>query len=242
MTIATLALRFDAPMQSWGQRSQFIDRDTGTEPTKSGVVGVLGAACGVDRTDDLRVQELGQLTMGVRVDREGLLESDFHTTQNVPNTAGVNKRTVVSRRSYLADALFLVLLEGDSETLTRLEQAVRSPHWPLCFGRKAFVPATPLVDPPGAVPAGGKVTGLFHRPLHEVVCELPWLEPRPEERQAVITEGEGLRLRAVVDVAPDAVDAEPRLDSPLSFHPDNRRFTTRTVRVTYVSPPPPSQS
>jgi CRISPR-associated Cas5-like protein len=35
MPLASLALCFDAPMQSWGQRSRFVVRDTATEPTKS---------------------------------------------------------------------------------------------------------------------------------------------------------------------------------------------------------------
>ncbi len=40
----TLLLCFDAPLQSWGTMSRFVVRDTTTEPTKSGVVGLHAAA------------------------------------------------------------------------------------------------------------------------------------------------------------------------------------------------------
>ena len=42
----TLLLRFIGPMQSWGTTSRFDQRDTGKEPSKSGVVGLLAAAMG----------------------------------------------------------------------------------------------------------------------------------------------------------------------------------------------------
>ncbi|GAB3910514.1 hypothetical protein GCM10027612_86460 [Microbispora bryophytorum subsp. camponoti] len=139
MTLS-LALCLDAPMQSWGIRSRFTMRETTREPTKSGIVGLLGAALGIPRDDEKELGRLAGLRMAVRVDREGILERDYHTAQNVPTTAGTGHRTVVSERYYLADALFLVVLEGDEATLTKAAAAVQRPHWPLCFGRKPFVP------------------------------------------------------------------------------------------------------
>ncbi|WP_445395565.1 type I-E CRISPR-associated protein Cas5/CasD [Streptomyces sp. LE64] len=61
--------------------------------------------------------------MGVRVDREGELERDFHTVSNVPNTAEGAGATVVSERSYLSGALFLVALEGADEEVRGLYRA-----------------------------------------------------------------------------------------------------------------------
>lgn len=49
--MATLLLRLAAPMQSWGMDSKFETRKTGREPTKSGVVGLLAAACGIGREE-----------------------------------------------------------------------------------------------------------------------------------------------------------------------------------------------
>ncbi len=45
--MSTLLLRLAGPMQSWGTQSRFTERDTGREPSKSGVVGLLAAAVGL---------------------------------------------------------------------------------------------------------------------------------------------------------------------------------------------------
>ena len=42
--MATLLLRLAAPLQSWGSDSKFETRKTGREPTKSGVVTIVGGA------------------------------------------------------------------------------------------------------------------------------------------------------------------------------------------------------
>src|SRR3990172_4719032 len=47
----TLLLRLVGPMQSWGTTSRFDQRDTGKEPSKSGVIGLLAAALGIDRVN-----------------------------------------------------------------------------------------------------------------------------------------------------------------------------------------------
>ncbi len=218
MTDGTLALCFDAPMQSWGIRSRGIVRDTMAEPTKSGVVGLLAAALGVERDDELAIAELAGLRLAVRVDREGVLERDFQTTQNVPTTQGTGRRTVVSERYYLADALFLVVLAGDGRLLGRVASAVRQPHWPLSLGRKAYVPARPLLGP-DARPTG--------RSTDEVLRKHPWLETNA--RTAV-------PLRTVVECAPDYPLAQVRHDQPISFARGNRRFGSRSVRIGEVRP------
>lgn len=229
----TLALRIDAPMQSWGVRSRFVKRDTATEPSKSGIVGLLASARGDERHADTAIEELAGLKMGVRVDREGLLERDFHTTQEVPNTSGTNHRTVVSDRYYLADALFLVLLEGPGVLLREVEEAVRRPHWPLFFGRKAFVPAAPLVEARTERERWG--TGLFEQPMKDLLQDHPWLERNPERRREVLRlDPERRRLRSVVEVRPNHEYAERRHDLPLSFAEGARRYGSRAVKVDQV--------
>src|SRR5437667_5099684 len=46
---ACLALQLDGPMQSWGFASRFTRRATALFPTKSGIIGLLAAAMGVDK-------------------------------------------------------------------------------------------------------------------------------------------------------------------------------------------------
>ncbi|MFI9382097.1 type I-E CRISPR-associated protein Cas5/CasD [Kutzneria sp. NPDC052558] len=224
---AILKLCFDAPMQSWGTRSHGIIRDTATEPTKSGVLGLLGAAMGIDRTDDASLAELARLSMGVRVDRQGILERDYQTAQNVPTTTGSGHRTVVSERYYLADALFLVILEGDAGLLARVADAVRRPRWRLYLGRRAFVPTRPILIEPGLL------TG---QTLHDALTTHPWLvEPdsvRCAERAKSADDRAPLRL--IVDCPPTLPEAEIRNDHPISFAPDRRRFATRSVLLNHT--------
>ena len=142
----TLLLRLAGPMQSWGTTSRFDERDTQLEPSKSGVVGLLCAALGRDRANP--VDDLARLRMGVRIDREGLLMRDYQTATGVLIAADAKPkmdRTVVSPRYYLADAAFLVGMEGpDLDFLEQLNDMLRTPHWPLALGRKSFVPSMPV--------------------------------------------------------------------------------------------------
>ncbi|EYB69787.1 CRISPR-associated Cas5e family protein [Deinococcus phoenicis] len=142
--MATLLLRLAAPMQAWGTRSRFDDRDSEAEPSRSGVLGLAAAALGIDRAEP--VDHLARLAFGVRVDREGVVGTDYHTAQLSPGSP--KTRTDVTRRAYLADAAFWAGLEGDPALLTDLHAALRNPHWPLSLGRKAFQPSLPVFERP----------------------------------------------------------------------------------------------
>jgi len=47
--MAILLLCFIDPMQSWGTTSRFDQRYTDKEPSKSGVLGLIASAMGIDR-------------------------------------------------------------------------------------------------------------------------------------------------------------------------------------------------
>lgn len=148
--MATLLLRLQGPMQSWGTTSRFDERDTQLEPSKSGVLGLICAALGRDRAEP--VEDLAALKMGVRIDREGTPMRDYQTATGVLIASGKPAwdRTVVSPRYYLADAAFLVGLEGaDQALLAAIHNALLKPVWPLALGRKSFVPASPVYLPDG---------------------------------------------------------------------------------------------
>jgi len=142
----TLLLRLAGPMQSWGTTSRFDERDSQLEPSKSGVLGLVCAGLGRDRAEP--VDDLARLRMGVRVDREGLLMRDYQTISPPYRKAnGEPEKTnaIISPRYYLADAAFLVGLEGDDrDLLERIQSALRAPVWPLALGRKAFPPGCPV--------------------------------------------------------------------------------------------------
>lgn len=151
--MATLLLRLAAPLQSWGADSKFEIRKTEREPTKSGVIGLLAAALGLRRDDAAGLQPLCGLRFGVRVDREGALLEDFHTAGNpTPRQVQAARRKgkapdapYVTRRHYLADAVFLVGLESEDEALLqKLAWALGHPAYPLFLGRRSCPPTLPL--------------------------------------------------------------------------------------------------
>ena len=141
--MATLLLRFAAPLQSWGSNSKFNIRLTEREPTKSGVVGMLAAALGIQRSDDpKKLEPLNALRFGVRVDREGKLLRDFHMVHEMTG----KKDSHVTERYYLSDAVFLAALESDDkEFLEQLVYALNNPVYPLFLGRRSCPPTLPVV-------------------------------------------------------------------------------------------------
>lgn len=215
----TLLIRLSAPMQSWGTQSRFTVRDTGLEPSKSGVLGLLCAALGIDREDDAGLQPLTGLRMGVRVDREGLLRVDYHTAKNVRMANGKTKNTELSNRYYLANAVFLVGLESeDLALLERIQAALENPVWALFLGRKAFVPGEPIPLEDGL--RKGET-------LEQALKNYPSLCPSEKETMRIVLE--------------DNNGPIVRSDQPISFSRERRRFAPRRVSVTFYNVPHPIQ-
>ncbi|MEV6813996.1 type I-E CRISPR-associated protein Cas5/CasD, partial [Micromonospora sp. NPDC051296] len=133
-------------------------------------------------------------------------------------------------RYYLADAVFLVVLEGeDAVQIDKIQHALRAPVWPLFLGRRAFPPARPLVAN-GHHDEARTGLGLTDQPLEWVLATHPWLEDRPEVRTAERRRTDREPLRTVIDCDPADPVAELRVDVPLSFTSDDRRYAARTVR------------
>ncbi len=208
----TLLMRLQGPMQSWGTTSRFDERDTQLEPSKSGVIGLVCAALGRDRSEP--VDDLAALRMGVRVDREGVPMRDYQTATGVVIATGkVDKaRTVVSPRFFLSDAVFLVGLEGPDEMLLqRVQDALRRPVWPLALGRKSFVPSAPVYLP----------DGLRKQSLEKALAAWSWL---PEV---------GARPDKVRCAFEDLLEGAVRIDQPIAPFIE-RRFGPRLVKSTTV--------
>ncbi len=213
----TLLIRLSAPLQSWGTQSRFTMRDTGLEPSKSGVIGLLCAALGIDREDDNGLQPLTLLHMGVRVDKEGLLQVDYHTAKNVRMANGKPKHTELSNRYYLANAVFLVGLESaDLTLLERLQAALYKPVWALFLGRKAFVPGEPIPLEDGL--RNGES-------LEQALQSYPCLcKPEKDKLRVVLEDNRGSIVRT---------------DQPISFSRSGRKFAPRRVSVTFYDTPEP---
>lgn len=236
---AALVLRLAGPLQSWGMTSQFNKRDTLTEPTKSGIIGLLAAASGRRRIDP--IEDLVSLRLAVRTDQPGSLLRDYHTVsdyrgRNLPsaelNPSGKQKSarngTRVTLRYYLADAVFVAAMSGPIELLVSLAQAVKAPAFPLALGRRACTPTQPLLLRPTAGHSHTAEVALWKGELMEVVDLVPWqASPHHLATLAAANRPSRVDLPVVID-DPDGNDL--RADIPRSFAPLDRGFTSRRVR------------
>lgn len=212
----TLLMRFSAPMQSWGTESRFTMRDSGLEPSKSGVIGLLCAALG--RPRDASLSDLSGLHMGIRVDKEGTLQSDYQIARHVLTSDGKGeKESVPSTRYYLADAAFLVGLGSeDLEFLQQIHYALQHPFWTLFLGRKAFVPSVPVWLKEGM--RSGE-------DLESALKNFPWIYPWAKEKAPK-------EVRLVLE---DPDGEQYRNDVPVSFA--RREYTPRRVHTCFKEAP-----
>ncbi|ASU77287.1 type I-E CRISPR-associated protein Cas5/CasD [Actinopolyspora erythraea] len=213
--MTVVALRLAGPLQAWGSRSRFVRRETEKAPTKSGVIGMVAAAKGIRRTDPL--EELADLRFGVRIDQPGQLLRDFQTAQRPKKEKDGTtswSSLPLSQRYYVSDAVFLAVLEGERRLVEDIDEAVRSPEFPLYLGRRSCPPAGPVA------------LGVFDSGLEEALATLPWMAgTRRQQRHRANT----VRLTTVRDAHPDETDGELVQDIPVSFDPNRRQYAWRTI-------------
>ena len=155
-----LALYLDAPLQSWGYQSRFDRRTTLAYPTRSGVLGMICAAMGIDRQDDQKLTAFNDVKMEVLIFKAQGRLTDFHTVgggwdkklnpqcvvKKASNGIG-NKHTgttVVTRREYIQNGRFGILMKGNKELLQSIKEALVNPRWGIWLGRKSCIPAHPI--------------------------------------------------------------------------------------------------
>lgn len=230
---AALAILIDAPLQAWGVSSRYQRRETESFPVKSGLVGLLAAALGIDKhalAEDERIKPLTLLRSTVyRVPKKSSVSRlvDFHTVGggydkdastfeklSIPRKAsGPPFGTVITRRTYLTDARFAAVFAGDAATIREAALALTNPVWGVWFGRKACLPALPL-SPVVAASSEAVLAALLSRlaeweggEAHDPTTLERWEEPE----------------------SPDSAEGDFFLpDAPVSF--GARSFTDRPVR------------
>lgn len=156
-----LALYLRAPLQSWGASSKFGDRGTLDAPTRSGLLGLLAAACGVDKNDEARDREwlarAAKLSVAVLAFRRGDRMPDYHTVgarydrddpwqkRMIPTTPdGKPRGTDLTHRNYLADSVFGAVLSGDDALVDEMAAGLVDPVWGIWLGRKSCIPTEPI--------------------------------------------------------------------------------------------------
>ena len=237
---AYLAMLLDAPLQSWGFASRFQRRTTGLHPTKSGVIGLICAAMGLakgsaEEAGTLpKLRELRMTSIAIPRQKSNPWSTqsedlpvrrleDFHTVgggydkdrqyQFIPRKAsgGICDNPTVTRRQYLLDSRFGVLLTGDHDLLEHVAVALQDPVWGVWFGRKSCIPAEPIHR------------GIF---ATQIDAQRKLIGDKPLEAFTIVTEVERF------DEGTDSL-----ADQPVSFGdgtssgPDKRQFAVRRISV-----------
>jgi CRISPR system Cascade subunit CasD len=233
----TLPLILAGPLQSWGHQSLFTRRGTLSFPTQSGLVGLLAAACGIDRRasdHDKRIAGLAHLALLVarlpsRTGSPSPILEDYHTVENARTTSGGVKKTEPTRRHYLQDHCFIVLLQGESSQLSEMACALKNPKWGPWLGRRACVPSLPVL-PPGSLPMADAASAW--RLVQSLMTQLYPKSIFPVSWQACSHHF----------TAPDfSSGTDTWLDHPESFSTAGRKYHARRVQLVEPTYPDPSQ-
>ncbi len=153
-----LILRLSGPMQAWGQPSFEGARLSAAFPTRSGLLGLLGACLGIRRSDRKALQELSNgVRFAIRCEQKNIEGkaikvtklTDYHTVKDARESyRGLKSHeTIQTWREYLCDATFTIAVwtvESSFISLERLTMAVKKPVFTPYLGRRSCPFSEPL--------------------------------------------------------------------------------------------------
>ena len=229
-----LALYLRAPLQSWGASSKFGDRGTLDAPTRSGLLGMIAAACGIDKNDEKRDREwlarASNLSLSVFAFRRGDRMTDYHTVgggfdetdpwqkRMIPTKAesGKPRGTDLTHRDYLMDSVFGAVLSGDDIFLAEMASGLANPVWGVWFGRKSCIPTEPVF------------AGVFDSDEAARGALAARMRASLERGNGKVAGKEGSDVAFVVVEATAGSAEDAVLDVPVSF--SRREFNARRIR------------
>ena len=173
-----------APIGAFGDLAGHEWRGSAAWPSRSTVLGLVGAVLGVRRDDTAGQKSLTRWHVAVAVLSRGLPFRDFHTVQTVPtarvkrpgarrdalNALGVGDNPVITWRGYRCDCAFGVALWG-GDGASKVREALERPHFTPYMGRKSCPLAAPMA--PRVINAESEIEALAQ------VTPPPFMELRP---------------------------------------------------------------
>jgi len=151
-----LILKLEGPLQAWGGHTFEDRRPSELFPTRSGLLGLLAACLGIDRTDTEKQQTLAaSMLFAVRVDGEPVKMIDYHTVKGARKEyQGLKQNeTIQTWREYLQDAKSTVcfsvaiwLTERAVISLDELVNAINKPFYTPFLGRRSCPITRPLFE------------------------------------------------------------------------------------------------
>ena len=154
-----LVFDLSAPMGAFGTYAGHERRGSEIMPPRSAVLGLLGAALGIERADHHGQAALRGYRVAVRLLSQSLPLRDYHTVQTIPakikrpngrraaiEAIGRDINTSITVRDYRTDVAFTVAVwsEDPPWPLSRIRDALVRPAFVLYLGRKSCPPAAPL--------------------------------------------------------------------------------------------------
>lgn len=131
-----LIMRLYAPLSSWGTLAVGEDRPTASYPTRGAILGLLGAALGLKRTDTKQLQDLANsIGIASKTYSAGTILRDYHTIQTPTTSKGTTFytrkqelqsakiETILSSRDYREDGLWIVAIWLLSDTASKTSDA-----------------------------------------------------------------------------------------------------------------------
>lgn len=162
-----LILKLQGVMQAWGDHTFEGLRPSGNYPTRSALIGLLGACLGIDRRDQQGQQALADsFKYAVRLDTQRavwgknvaemqsfntLKMTDYHTVKDArADYVGLKSiETIQTWREYLYDAAFTLAIwntEQAEYSLEALQAAVQKPRYTPFLGRRSCPLTRPLYE------------------------------------------------------------------------------------------------
>jgi CRISPR system Cascade subunit CasD len=141
--MTTILLRLEGPLQAWGTPGAAEIRRTHNMPQKRAVLGLIRAAKGLARAETW--PELEALDFQVLVLKRPRRMWDFGTMANAISADGTFiHQQGTQQKEYLADAAFLVALEGAAALIHEVQVALERPVFLIGLGRRDCVPSYPI--------------------------------------------------------------------------------------------------
>lgn len=143
----TLILKTEG-MSAYGLQTFDIHRRVNHFPTRSAIMGMLGAALGITRERFNEMYVLSQqLQIAVQVNQCGEKMVDYHTVQHFRSPQGkIQKIVKPTYREYWCDSEHTFAITADDRVIEKLAEKVQTPKFTLFQGRKSCPLTRPLFE------------------------------------------------------------------------------------------------
>ena len=156
-----LVFQIYGAMAAWGDIAVGENRRSAAHPTKSAILGLVAAALGIDRENEIVHNKIASAYgFGCKVISSGSLLIDYHTVQVPPQQrkavlptrkaelSAEKLGTLLSSREYRCEAIYIIAVWLNNQSapfsLKQLYEALSCPTYTLYLGRKSCPPGLPL--------------------------------------------------------------------------------------------------